>query len=161
MRTSTHRGACGCEENTGDGAGVLMQVPHGFLRAVCADLRLPGPGQYGVGMIFLPPDAEQRRACEQRFEAVVRAEGQTVLGWRDVPTDDSELGKTARACEPFIRQIFIGRSADLSDDMAFERKLYVIRRQITNAIRYGDAAGGGVFLYSQPVVQDPDLQRHC
>ena len=140
-----HRGACGCEENTGDGAGVLMQVPHGFLRAVCADLRLPGPGQYGVGMIFLPPDAEQRRACEQRFEAVVRAEGQTVLGWRDVPTDDGELGKTARACEPFIRQIFIGRSADLSDDMAFERKLYVIRRQITNAIRYGDVPGGEFF----------------
>ena len=140
-----HRGACGCEENTGDGAGVLMQVPHGFLRAVGADLRLPEPGQYGVGMIFLPPDAAQRRACEQRFEAVVRAEGQTVLGWRDVPTDDSELGKTARACEPFIRQIFIGRSADLSDDMAFERKLYVIRRQITNAIRYGDVAGGEFF----------------
>ena len=140
-----HRGACGCEENTGDGAGVLMQVPHGFLREACADLRLPAPGQYGVGMIFLPPDAAQRRACEQRFEAVVRAEGQTVLGWRDVPTDDGELGKTARACEPFIRQIFIGRSADLSDDMAFERKLYVIRRQITNAVRYGDVPGGEFF----------------
>ena len=144
-----HRGACGCEENTGDGAGLLMQVPHRFLQAVGAEtgIQLPAPSQYGVGMIFLPPDAEQRRACEQRFEAVVRAEGQTVLGWRDVPTDNSELGKTARACEPCIRQIFIGRGPALAKvgDMAFERKLYVIRRQITNAIRYGDAPGGEFF----------------
>ena len=142
-----HRGACGCEENTGDGAGVLMQVPHRFLQAVCAEtgIQLPAPGHYGVGMIFLPPDAEQRRACEERFEAVVRAEGQTVLGWRDVPTDDRELGNTAKACEPVIRQIFIGRSAELEEDIAFERKLYVIRRQISNAIRYGDAPGGEFF----------------
>ena len=147
-----HRGACGCEENTGDGAGILFQVPHAFLQAVCADIgiQLPPPGRYGVGMVYLSPDAEQRQQCEQRFEAVVREEGQEVLGWRDVPTNDSDLGNTAKSCEPVIRQIFIARNASVQDDMAqddmaFERKLYVIRRRITNIIRYGDVAGGEFF----------------
>lgn len=142
-----HRGACGCEENTGDGAGILFQVPHAFLKAVCADIdiQLPQAGHYGVGMIYLPPDAEQRQQCEQCFEAIIREEGQEVLGWRDVPTDDSALGNTARSCEPAIRQIFIARNAKVQENMAFERKLYVIRRRITNAIRYGDVPGGEFF----------------
>ena len=141
-----HRGACGCEENTGDGAGILMQIPHGFLQAVCAETGIQlDPGQYGVGMIFLPPDTEQRQVCQERIEAVVRAEGQEVLGWRDVPTNNSDLGNAAKACEPVIRQVFIGKNAALQDDMAFERKLYVIRRQVTNAMRYGDLSGGEFF----------------
>ena len=126
-----HRGACGCEPNTGDGAGILMQVPHGFFREACTELgfQLPAPGQYGVGMVYLPPDPEDRRECEEHFESIVREEGQQILGWRDVPTDNQLLGETALSCEPFIRQIFIGRNPEIEDDQAFERKLYVIRRR--------------------------------
>ena len=143
-----HRGARGCEEGTGDGAGMLLQLPHRFLSAACRalDVSLPAPGQYGVGMVYLPPDPTQRNDCEQRLQTIVREEGQTVLGWRDVPTNNIGLGETAKACEPCIRQVFIGRSADgLADDLAFERKLYVIRRRVTNAIRYGGVAGGEYF----------------
>ncbi|MCZ6875407.1 MAG: glutamate synthase large subunit, partial [bacterium] len=142
-----HRGARGCEDNTGDGAGILLQVPHRFLRHACEGIgiHLPKPGHFGVGMVFLPPDRAQRHACEKRFEAIVKAEGQTVLGWRSVPTDNFHLGETARACEPFIRQIFIGRAAELQDDLDFERRLYMIRRRVENAIRYGDQAGGDYF----------------
>ena len=108
-----HRGALGAEPNTGDGAGILMQLPDAFLRKVCAEsgFELPAPGAYGVGMVFLPPDADRRAACEARFEDIIRAEGQRVLGWRTVPTDDSTLGNTARAGEPVVRQVFIGRGA--------------------------------------------------
>ena len=142
-----HRGACGCEPNTGDGAGILMQVPHAFLRDACADVGfdLPSPGQYGVGMIFLPPDAQQQRQCMAQLESIVEREGQTVLGWRDVPTVNADLGATALSCEPAIKQIFVARDAGLSDDLAFERKLYVIRRSAENAVRYGDAPGGNFF----------------
>src|SRR5579884_3296439 len=85
-----HRGACGCEANTGDGAGILLQTPHRFLARECDRLgvRLPPPGHYGVAMVFLPTDAGERRHCEGLFEQIAREEGQTVLGWRDVPTDD-------------------------------------------------------------------------
>src|SRR5919198_877432 len=147
LQNLDHRGARGCEEETGDGAGILLQVPHAFLQSACAALgvHLPKPGQYGVGMIFLPPDQEQRQLCEQRFAAIVREEGQEVLGWRDVPTHDSDLGDTAKSCKPFIRQIFIRRNAAIQDDLAFERKLYVIRRRAENLIRYGGMAGGEYF----------------
>lgn len=147
LQNLDHRGACGSEENTGDGAGILLQIPHAFLQRACDGLgfQLPKPKQYGVGMVFLPPDRNQRHQCEMRLEEIVRQEGQQVLGWRSVPTDNFYLGDTAKACEPFIRQIFIRRDATLQDEMAFERKLYVIRRQAENAIRYGDMAGGDYF----------------
>ena len=147
LQNLDHRGACGCEDNTGDGAGILLQVPHAFLQHACdgIGLQLPRPGQYGVGMIFLPRDREQRHQCERRFEDIVRREGQEVLGWRSVPTDNLYLGETAKSREPFIRQVFIKRSADLHDDLAFERKLYVIRRQAENAIRYANIPGGDYF----------------
>ena len=134
-----HRGACGCENNTGDGAGILLQVPHEFLKEACKQARvtLPSAGEYGVGMMYMPRDAADRAKCEQIFEQIVREEGQAVLGWRDIPTDNSSLGGTAKAAEPFMRQVFIGRSAKLSNDMAFERKLYVIRKRAEQAIRYG------------------------
>ncbi len=142
-----HRGACGCEDNTGDGAGILLQVPHAFLQHACdgIGLQLPRPGQYGVGMVFLPPDREQRHQCERRLEEIVRREGQEVLGWRGVPTDNLYLGETAKSREPSIRQVFIKRSADLRDDLDFERKLYIIRRQAESAIRYADIPGGDYF----------------
>jgi glutamate synthase (ferredoxin) len=142
-----HRGACGSEDNTGDGAGILFQTPHAFFQSACSNLgfTLPRPGAYGVGMIFLPPEVAQRRFCEQQLETMVQEEGQTVLGWRDVPTDNTLLGNMSKSCEPFVRQIFIGRSDTLPDDMAFERKLYVIRRRAENAIRYSGVPGGEAF----------------
>jgi glutamate synthase (NADPH/NADH) large chain len=132
-----HRGACGCEKNTGDGAGILVQMPHTFLRQECAKLGidLPAPGRYGCGLIFLPTGERGQKICEEAFERVVREEGQTVLGWRTVPVDPSPLGATAREAMPIIRQIFIGRNGSLAEDLAFERKLYVIRRRIENLLK--------------------------
>lgn len=132
-----HRGACGAETNTGDGAGILMQVPHRFFQKVASELNiaLPAAGQYGIGMIYSSPDRAHREAGRRTFEQIVAEEGQTVLGWRDVPTNHSTLGETAKASEPFMQQVFIQRSADLADDLAFERKLYVIRKRSHSAIR--------------------------
>ncbi len=142
-----HRGACGCETNTGDGAGLLLQTPHRFLEAAASrgGVRLPAPGEYGVGMVYLPRDPEARRRCEELFEEVVLEEGQWVLGWRTVPTANASLGPTARAAEPAIRQIFVGRSDSLSDPMSFERKLWVIRRQVENRVRASDIPSRGLF----------------
>jgi glutamate synthase (ferredoxin) len=142
-----HRGACGCETNTGDGAGILLQVPHRFFVKACAALEIPLParGRYGVGMVFLPPDSAARRTCEAIFERVAAEEGQRVLGWRDVPTNNAGLGPSARDAEPVIRQIFIGRSETAGDDMAFERKLYVIRRRVENAVRATEMPGKAFF----------------
>ena len=144
-----HRGACGCEANTGDGAGILIQPPHEFFKLVSREVRmtLPSAGEYGVGMMFLPPDGAQRAECEKIFGEIVAEEGQRILGWRTVPTNNSDLGKTARAGEPFMRQVFIARSSKLADDMAFERKLYVIRKRAENAIRYSGKVAGGDFFY--------------
>jgi glutamate synthase domain-containing protein 2/glutamate synthase domain-containing protein 1/glutamate synthase domain-containing protein 3 len=137
LRNLDHRGASGSEPNTGDGAGVLIQMPHAFLAEACkkARISLPGAGQYGTGLVFLPRRQNQRRALEERFAKIVQSEGQELLGWRTVPTDNSALGDTAKACEPFIRQVFIGRDPALTDDMAFERKLYVIRKRAYSEIR--------------------------
>ncbi|HWP57747.1 MAG TPA: glutamate synthase large subunit [Candidatus Acidoferrales bacterium] len=142
-----HRGACGCEENTGDGAGILLQIPHRFFQHACEGLgfRLPEPGQYGVGMIFLPDHREQRRRFEGMLKEIIVSEGQRLLGWRKVPTDNLYLGETAKSCEPFVRQVFIGRGDGIKDDMAFERKLYVIRRRAENAIRYANLPGAEYF----------------
>ncbi len=132
-----HRGAAGSEANTGDGAGILIQIPHKFFASVCkkAQIQLPEAGQYGVGAVFLPKNATKRRRLEEKFEQIIRSEGQTFLGWRTVPVNNSSLGETAKASEPCMRQIFIGRNPELTDDMAFERKLYVIRKRAYNEIR--------------------------
>jgi glutamate synthase (ferredoxin) len=123
-----HRGACGCEKNTGDGAGILLQIPHKFFQKVTG-LQLPDPGHYAVGMLYSSPDPQKRVAGRQEFERVVAATGQQVLGWRDVPTDNSSLGETAKQSEPFVQQVFISRNPNLADELAFERKLLVIRKQ--------------------------------
>ncbi len=139
LRNMAHRGATGADPNTGDGAGIMLQIPHTFLKKACWEIGidLPPPGQYGVGMLFLSPmdKARSERICERCLEQIVQEEGQRVLGWRTVPTDATCLGETARASKPFVRQIFIGRDPRIEDDMAFERKLYVIRRRIENEIR--------------------------
>src|SRR5882724_7359185 len=136
LRNLDHRGACGCEANTGDGAGILMQVPHGFLQKQCEKLgfKLPKPGQYGVGFVFMPQDPPERQQCERVFERIVKEEGLKLIGWRTVPTDNASLGATAKASEPFVRQVVIARGRSLKDDMAFERKLYVIRKRSVSII---------------------------
>lgn len=133
----THRGACGCDPETGDGSGILIQVPHEFCKSRCEDagFALPDPGLYGVGNVFLPRDLAQRNQLLALFEDVVRAEGQVFLGWRDVPTNSEAIGWVARASEPAIRQIYIGRGRGVMDQAHFERKLYVIRKVMEKAVR--------------------------
>jgi len=138
-----HRGACGCEPNTGDGAGILMQMPHRFFAKVATEngFDLPDERQYGVAMVFLPRDARQRRFCERAFERIIREEGQKVLGWRTVPTDNSMIGATAKATEPMFRQCFIGRSRRIADDQEFERRLFIIRKRAYSEVRNAGEAG--------------------
>ncbi len=138
LRNLDHRGACGCEANTGDGAGVLIQMPHAYFQHVAKKDRLfslPGPGEYASGLVFLPRNPTRRRRLVEVFEHIIQSEGQTVLGWRTVPVNNSSLGETARAGEPFIRQVFIGRGPGVRDEMEFERKLYIIRKRAYSEIR--------------------------
>jgi len=172
-----HRGACGAEKNTGDGAGILCQIPDLFFRKVTSNLgfTLPAAGQYGVGMLYTAPDAEIRGKGRQEFEKIAAEEGLKVLGWRDVPTDNSSLGNSAKSTEPFIEQVFIERDANLSDDLAFERKLYVIRkrshlsRQSFNRYWYPCSISSRTIVYKGqlmpvqvgdyfPDLRDPDFQ---
>ncbi len=127
-----HRGATGCDPDTGDGAGILMQLPDRFLRGV-ASFVLPESGDYGVGMLFLPRSADARRECIEIVERAIKQEGQSVLGWRDVPTDSSHIGPLARETEPVIRQVFLGRGR-ITPAEDFERKLYVIRKVIEKEV---------------------------
>ena len=132
-----HRGAVGADKLMGDGAGILIQLPDEFYRAQMAvqGIELPPPGEYGVGMIFLPKECASRQACEKQVERAIAAEGQVLLGWRDVPVDrEMPMSPTVRAKEPVIRQVFIGRGADVIVPDALERKLYVIRKSASVAI---------------------------
>jgi glutamate synthase domain-containing protein 2/glutamate synthase domain-containing protein 1/glutamate synthase domain-containing protein 3 len=128
-----HRGAEGADPNTGDGAGILVQIPDAFLRGAAAGVELPPPGRYGVGVCYLPTDAERRLVLEQLIEDTVAAEGQRAIWWRDVPVDERYVGATARLSAPVIRQVLIEASDEIADQDAFERKLYVIRRLIERA----------------------------
>ena len=142
----THRGACGCDPETGDGAGVLIQIPHKFFTRECSKLgfELPAPGEYAVGMTFLPVERHQRLQCEGILERIVREEGLEVLGWRDTPVDGSAVGRVARVSQPYIQQIFIACPADLNED-AFERKLYVVRKRVEAEVAASDMENGGMF----------------
>ncbi len=137
LKNLTHRGAVGADPYAGDGAGILLQTPDVFLRAECnkQGLSLPAEGDYAVGMVFLPRDASDRASCETLFSDIIAREKAILLGWRNVPVDNHELGDSAKLVEPFIRQIFIGRGVDCPDQDAFERKLFVIRKQVENAVR--------------------------
>ncbi len=127
-----HRGAEGADPNTGDGAGILLQIPDAFIRAT-AGVELPAPGRYGVGVCYLPPDPERRLVVERLIEETIAAEGQRTIWWRDVPVDERHVGDTARLSAPLIRQVVIEASGDVHSQDAFERKLYVIRRVIERA----------------------------
>jgi len=144
-----HRGARGAEANTGDGAGILIQVPHRFLQMVCTrdGLDLPPAGEYGAGMLFLPRDPELRATCRRRFAAIAAGEGAPVLGWRRVPTDNGGLGDTALAGEPAVYQVFVGRPPGLETAEAFERRLYVLRRKAERTLRTPGRIGGRDTFY--------------
>jgi len=131
-----HRGATGSDPRVGDGAGVLVQIPDAFLREVVAPLgfSLPKEGRYGVGMLFLPQDEAQRAACESVINDRIVKAGQTVLGWRTVPTELESMGTMARETAPYVRQVFVGAAAKIADRDAFDRKLYLIRREIERGV---------------------------
>lgn len=133
-----HRGAVGADPLMGDGAGILIQIPDALYREEMAaqGVALPAPGEYGVAMVFLPQEIGSRLACEAELERAVRAEGQVVLGWRDVPIDkDMPMSPNVKSMEPVIRQLFIGRGGDVMVPDALERKLYVIRKMASHAIQ--------------------------
>ena len=131
----THRGAAGCDPETGDGAGILIQIPHAFFARECAELgmQLPDAGHYGVAMCFLPVEKQARLQCEGIFERIANEEGATVIGWRDTPVNGDAIGREARATQPYIEQLFVRRPEGLDED-AFERLLYRIRRSTENEI---------------------------
>ncbi len=132
-----HRGASGSDPATGDGAGIFVQMPDKFLRKEMAKkgVELPPEGSYGSGLVFISPEPSEREAAMQVFEHVIKENGQKFLGWRTVPTKSEILGKTSGRYEPLIKQVFIGKSANITDPMEFERKLYVIRKQVARWIR--------------------------
>ena len=135
----THRGAAGCDPETGDGAGILIQIPHDFFVRECAELgmKLPESGAYGVAMCFLPVEKHNRLQCEGVFERIAQEEGCQVLGWRDTPVNGDAIGREARSSQPYIEQLFLGRPQGLDED-AFERLLYRIRRRTENEIAASD-----------------------
>ncbi len=155
LKNLEHRGACGAETNTGDGAGILMQIPHQFLQKVTRqnNIALPNAGEYGVGMIYASSDPTMREKGRRVFESIVAEEGQSILGWRDVPTDDSSLGESAQASEPFMQQVLIQRETGL-DETAFECKLFIIRKRAFQAIRreLGDSFWYGASLSCRTIV---------
>jgi len=143
LENLTHRGAAGADPLTGDGAGILIQLPHRFFQEECQILgiKLPKEENYGVGIIFLPQEESARSACENAVVDLVKKEGQRFLGWRDLPTDNSVLSKAVRDIEPYIRQAFIGRGKACLDTDAFERKLFVIRKQAHKLVREKELSG--------------------
>jgi glutamate synthase (NADPH/NADH) large chain len=142
-----HRGAVGADPRAGDGAGLLLQLPDAFFRGV-VDFELPAEGDYAVGMLFVPRDEAARRGAEETVEQFVTAEGQRVLGWRDVPVENQGLGYSVLPTEPLIRQVFVARGEGFPDQQAFERKLFVIRKQIDNRIRESIGNGQRSFYFT-------------
>ncbi len=147
LKNLTHRGAVGADPLAGDGAGILLQIPDAFFREELAKqgVKLPPAGQYGVGMVFLPQEPASRFACEYEIERSIKEEGQVLLGWRDVPRDNSGLGDSVKIIEPVIRQVFIGRGRGVTVTDALERKLYIIRKSSGHAIQALNLAHGKEF----------------
>ena len=151
LENLTHRGAVGADPLAGDGAGILIQVPDKFLRDELGwgGIKLPAAGEYGVGMLFLPRNEVARTACEKVIVKKIETEGQTLIGWRDVPVDRSGLGESVKAVEPVVRQVFIGRGKKTKDQDSFERKLFVIRKTAEHSIReLKDNQGKGFYVPS-------------
>jgi glutamate synthase (NADPH/NADH) large chain len=143
----THRGAVGADPKAGDGAGILLQIPDTFFRDV-VDFELPVEGDYAIGMVFLPQNSASRAECEETIESFIADEGQRLIGWRDVPVNNSGLGESVIPTEPQVRQVFVARGENSKDQDAFERKLFVIRKQIENRIRLAEMEGGSDFYFT-------------
>ena len=131
-----HRGAVGADPRAGDGAGILVQTPHKFFAKKAAELgfKLPTPGHYAVGALFLPHDAGWRREIMDTYDEVTAREGMTIIGWRDVPTDNSTLGESVKPTEPVHKQVFIARNPKLQSEDEFERRLYILRKTISGTL---------------------------
>ena len=146
-----HRGGCGCEPNTGDGAGILVGLPESFLRQVAQEdlaVELPAKGRFGAGLVFLPTIEAERKQCMEAVEAIITEQGQQCLGWRDVPvrTEEANVGPAARAAEPQIMQLFIGAADGLEGD-DFERQLYVIRKRASHQLRFDERLEQRLLFY--------------
>ena len=151
LKSMEHRGACGCEQNTGDGAGILTALPHEFLAKVAKDdlkADLPEPGKFGAGLVFLPQKADERDKCKQTVEAIIAEQGQRLVGWRKVPqeTDRADVGPTARLSEPHIEQLIIAAADGLEGD-AFERQLYLIRKRASHVLRSDESMEQAKIFY--------------
>jgi glutamate synthase (NADPH/NADH) large chain len=131
-----HRGATGADPRFGDGAGILVQIPHAFFVRKTAELgfTLPAPGEYAVGALFMPRDTAWRQVIKGIITDQLKAEGLTLLGWRKVPTDNASLGETVKPTEPANMQVFIGRGSNIANEDDFERRLYILRKSISQAI---------------------------
>ena len=142
LENMEHRGGCGCDPDSGDGAGLLIGMPDAFLRRVTAELRfqLPRQGEYAVATLFLPQDVVDRRKCERLLERVVADYDMEILGWRDVPTDNSMLGTASKKAEPRIRQAFVGMKQQFFNRSDFNRRLYLVRQRVENTIEHGPVA---------------------
>jgi len=137
LRRLSHRGATGADPETGDGAGILIQLPHEFFLKACREnkINLPEQGEYGAGLVFLPRNQKERKFCKDIFARIIEEEGLFLLGWRPVPVNESEIGKAARDTQPVMEHIFIGQPDKIKEQLDFERKLYIIRKKVENAIR--------------------------
>ncbi|MEO6197567.1 MAG: glutamate synthase large subunit [Dehalococcoidia bacterium] len=145
-----HRGACGCEVNTGDGAGVLIQVPHDFFAHVAAHegVRLPDAGDYGVGLFFASKNADATKQAMRLFQNIVEEDGQQLIYWRKVPTNNAALGQSALAAEPDMYHVFVGRGSQAPDGDAFERRLYFIRKLFENHVARSDIEDAETFYFA-------------
>ncbi len=148
LENLSHRGACGCDPETGDGAGIMMQMPDAFLRKECVKLNIPLPpeGEYGAGIVFLPPDLTERNIIEEWTEQLIHEEGQKFLGWREIPHDDSKIGKVARSVKPEFKQLFIGRGKNTRPE-ELDRKLYVIRKRLYNKVQASTLAQRNYYYF--------------
>jgi glutamate synthase (NADPH/NADH) large chain len=131
-----HRGAVGADPRAGDGAGILVQIPHAFFERKAAEIgfQLPKPGEYAIGALFMPKETAWRKVIQSIIAEQIKKEGLMLLGWRDVPTDNSSLGVTVKPTEPACMQVFIGRNGTAKDEDEFERRLYILRKSISQAI---------------------------
>ena len=151
LENMEHRGGQGSEANTGDGAGILIQIPHQFFAAELLEkqqIQLPEPLNYAVGMMFLPQDQAERETILNTLTTIIEEEGQRVIAIREVETNDTKLGKSALSVKPFVAQIFIEKNESITDNLAFERRLYIIRKRAELAIRFADVAGGHMFYFT-------------
>ncbi|MFM7169082.1 MAG: glutamate synthase large subunit [Planctomycetaceae bacterium] len=149
LRNMDHRGACGCESNTGDGAGMLTALPHGFLHRVAREqlaVTLPQPGRYAAGIVFLPQDPQQREVCRQTVQQFISEQGQVCLGWRPLPVDfdAADIGQSARACAPAMEMLFIAAAEGLEQE-AFERQLFIIRKLSSHRLRNSEMSQALLF----------------